>query len=288
MQDAQQQEQNFIRAVIPQLKNGIEHFKTVANILLAYDESKTLVLQQAIVQAKQSLEQAESAASSQLSQVDALTESLTARKGELDHEQINKVKELENLETESQCIADCMETFRKSLDDARRGRDSARGTLRHLENKRKESQAVRDAGIGIMFIPFIGTIIGAIMVGVSQQELDDAQSSLKTAEQELQKSEASVQNYDRMLEEKKRQRTQKKDEIAQCSSTIEQIKQSLAQVYTQRTNIARAQEKLRNALYMLSTLAGRASVATTLTLRTNITQCSAAKILWLEEGASTC
>ncbi|XP_061108170.1 uncharacterized protein LOC133135293 [Conger conger] len=165
-----------------------------------------------------------------------------------------------------------METFRKSLDDARRARDSAQGTLRHLENKRKESQAVRDAGIGIMFIPIIGTIIGAIMVGVSQQELDDAQSSLKTAEQELQKSEASVQNYDRMLEEKKRQRTQKKDEIAQCSSTIEQIKQSLAQVYTQRTNIARAQEKLRNALYMLSTLAGRASVATTLTLRTNITR----------------
>ncbi|XP_061108263.1 uncharacterized protein LOC133135350 [Conger conger] len=260
-------EQDFIWAVIPQLKNGIEHFKTVATILLAYDESKKEVLQKVIVQAKQSLGQAESAASGQLSQVDALTQSLTVRKGELDRQQMNKVKELENLKSESQYIADCIETFSTALNNARRARDSAQGTLRHLENKQRESQAVRDAGIGIMFIPIIGTIIGAVMVGVSQQELDDAQWSLRTAEQELQKSEASAQNYYRMLEEKKRQRTQKKDEIAQCSRTIEQIKQSLAQVYTQRTNIARAQEKLRNAVNMLGTLAGRASVAKTLTQR---------------------
>ncbi|XP_061108520.1 uncharacterized protein LOC133135498 [Conger conger] len=278
MQDAQQQEQNFIRAVIPQLKNGIEHFKTVATILLAYDESKTLALQHAIVQAKWSLEWAESAASSQLSQVDALTESLTARKGELDREQINKVKELENLETESQCIADCMETFRKSLDDARRARDSARGILEDLERKQRVTEAVRDVAIGIMFIPIIGTIPGAIIALVSQVELDNAKSAIRTAEEEVENSEREVNNYYYKLEQKKRQCTKKKDEIAQCSRTIEQIKQSLAQVYTQRTNIARAQEKLRNALYMLSTLAGRASVATTLTQRTNINPMQ--EILW--------
>ena len=156
-------ERDFIRAVMPQLKNGIEHFKTVATILLAYDESQKQALQKVIVKGKQSLGLADSAATAQLSKVNTLTESLTARKGELDHQQTYKAKELENLKSECQSIADSMENFREALENAQRSLNSAHGTLEDLERKCWESETARNVGIGIMFIPFIGTIAGEIL-----------------------------------------------------------------------------------------------------------------------------
>ena len=108
---------------------------------------------------------------------------------------------------------------------------------------------------------------GAIMVGVSEGELNNARWAIRRAEDEVQNCESSVNNFYSNLENKKWQKKQKEDEIAECSRAIEQINQNLAQVYTQRINIGRAQEKLRSSVNALGTLAGRASVAKTLTER---------------------
>lgn len=160
--DAGQQERDFIRAVIPHLRNGIENFKVLATILLDYDESKKRALQQVTLQGQRSLDLADSAASAQLSAVDQYTESLTAMKGQLDQQQRDKSKDLESLKTERQSIADCMETCRAALDDSRRSLDSAQETLKDLERKRENSETTRNVGIVLMFT-IIGTIPGELL-----------------------------------------------------------------------------------------------------------------------------
>lgn len=108
---------------------------------------------------------------------------------------------------------------------------------------------------------------GAIMALVSQDEIDEANRSIRTAEKEVENCKTEIKKYNGKLEEKKIQCQQKKDEIAACSRAVEQIKQSLDQVKAQRSSITRTQEKLRSAVHVLGTLAGRASVAKTLTER---------------------
>ncbi|KAJ8261618.1 hypothetical protein GJAV_G00156360 [Gymnothorax javanicus] len=139
--------------------------------------------------------------------------------------------------------------------------------LQILRGKNSSSEIVLGVGAGLMVIPIIGTIIGGIMVGVSAKELADAKWAMKIAEEEMKKSERAVNDFTDQLEEKTRQCAQKKDEIAECKRTIEQIQQDLEQVYTQRSHITEAQQKIRNAVHMLGTLAGRARVAKTLTER---------------------
>ncbi|XP_036374388.1 uncharacterized protein LOC118770730 [Megalops cyprinoides] len=160
-----------------------------------------------------------------------------------------------------------LETYRQSLADAQRNAESARNNLNGLRRKQQESEAVRNAGIGIMFIPIIGTIIGAVMVGVSQTDLDNAKWAAERAENELRNWQGQVNSYDTKLREKQWQKQQRKSEIEYCQQTLGQIEWSLQDVNQQRTIIARVQEKLRSAVNILGTLAGRASVAETQTRR---------------------
>ncbi|KAG5846171.1 hypothetical protein ANANG_G00146980 [Anguilla anguilla] len=267
MSYAQLQGPEFIRTVIPHLRNGIENFKALADILLEYDESKNQAIQQVIRKGKASLDQADAAASAELSKVNEYTESLTAQKRQLSYEQSYKQTDLENLKSESQYIADCLESNRQALDTAQWSLNSARDTLDELERKQRESQTVRDVGIGIMFIPIIGTIAGAIMVAVSQEELNRAQWAASEAWQEVENCEWAVYNYSSRLEEMKRRRKEKKEEMEECRRAIRQIERSLAQVSEQRNGMLRVQEKIRIAVNALGTLAGRAAVARTLTER---------------------
>ncbi|KAJ8261620.1 hypothetical protein GJAV_G00156380 [Gymnothorax javanicus] len=261
------QEGDFIRAVIPHLKNGIQNFSTLADILLNYNESKDGTIQQVVLSGKQNLERADSAASAELSKVDRITENLTARKGYLDRRQVSETTEQENLRTEMQYLNSCIDSFSSALNDAQWSLNSARGTLADLENKMRESQEKQDIGIGLMFIPIIGTIAGAILIGVSEEELNQARWAASRAEEEVRNSQRAVNNFTYKIEIKKSRRKRKKEKIAECSQTIEQIEWELRQVYTQRSNISEAQQKIRNAVNMLGTLAGRARVAKTLTER---------------------
>ncbi|XP_035283617.1 uncharacterized protein LOC118232640 isoform X2 [Anguilla anguilla] len=267
MSYAQLQGPDFIRTVIPHLRNGIENFKALADILLEYDESKNQAIQQVIRKGKASLDQADAAACAELSKVNEYTERLTSQKGQLSYQQTNKRKDLENLKSESQCIADCLESNRGALDTAQWSLNSVRDTLAELERKQSESETVRNVGIGIMFIPIIGTIAGAIMVAVSQEELNRAQWAASEAWQEVENCERAVSNYSSRLEEMKRRRKEKKEEMEECCRTIRQIERSLAQVSEQRNGMLRVQEKIRIAVNALGTLAGRAAVARTLTER---------------------
>ncbi|XP_035283614.1 uncharacterized protein LOC118232640 isoform X1 [Anguilla anguilla] len=267
MSYAQLQGPDFIRTVIPHLRNGIENFRALADILLEYDESKNQAIQQVIRKGKASLDQADAAASAELSKVNEYTERLTSQKGQLSYQQTNKRKDLENLKSESQYIADCLESNRGALDTAQWSLNSARDTLDELESKQRESEIVRDVGIGIMFIPIIGTIAGAIMVAVSEEELEHAQWAASEAWQEVENCERAVSNYSSRLEEMKRRRKEKKEEMEECCRAIRQIERSLAQVSEQRNGMLRVQEKIRIAVNALGTLAGRAAVAKTLTER---------------------
>ncbi|KAG7455926.1 hypothetical protein MATL_G00246280 [Megalops atlanticus] len=267
MWSVEQREELFVGAVVPRLKEGIDYFNTLASILLDYEESKKQTVQQVIQNGKQSLEQSETAARSELSKVDDYSLSLTVRKGDLARQKEGKTTELNNLRSDCQCIVTTLETYRQSLAEAERHAASARNNLNGLRRKQEESEAVRNAGIGIMFIPIIGTIIGAVMVGVSQTDLDNAKWAAERAENELRNWQGQVNSYDAKLREKQWQKQQRKSDIEYCEQTLRQLEWSLQEVNQQRTNIARVQEKLRSAVNILGTLAGRASVAETQTRR---------------------
>ncbi|KAI1883872.1 hypothetical protein AGOR_G00236510 [Albula goreensis] len=265
MSSVQQQKQDFLQAVIPSLKDGIENFKVLASILLKDSSPDIQNVQQVILKGKQSLEQSEAAASKELSKVDEYTLSLTVRKGELDKEKGTKEADLANLKTHMKFIYDSLENYKIALQDAKHTLSSNQKNLEYIQRKKAEDEAVRNAGIGVMFIPIIGPIIGGVMIGVSQTDLDNAAWAEQEARKEVARCEAEAFRYSRLLKEKHEQKEWERQEINKCNETLQQIDRSLTEVAKQRSNIARMQEKMRSAVNILGTLAGRAKVAETQT-----------------------
>ena len=153
-------DEDFVKAVVPHLKNGLFHFSVVCENLIYFDNSKQSTFKEGVQKAVTSLNKSETVAKSHLDRVDEYTEELTQRKGELESERQSLQTDLANLQTQCRAIEDSMSDYKYALEKAEIEMEFAERHLEHCRDQARHNQTIRDVGIGLMFIPFIGTIIG--------------------------------------------------------------------------------------------------------------------------------
>ncbi|XP_076153403.1 uncharacterized protein LOC143136573 [Alosa pseudoharengus] len=260
--------EDFKSTVLPPLKSGISAFNGLISTLLTtntdivtkeMDSFRTL--RSIIEEVKKYMSQSEEAANTRLRQVDKLTENLTARKGDLERRQSEKSQRLQDLKLKLQSNRAILEIRTKSLNKARNYKREAQWKLQDLQNKKKEAENTRNIGIGLAFIPIVGWIAGGIMIGVGQEDLDQASWAAEQADQEVNAFQSHINTISWQLSENEKQISQVRVEMSQVSADVERIQQDLKTVKNQRTTIANFQSKMRNAVNLLGRLTGTASVA---------------------------
>ncbi|KAG7225312.1 hypothetical protein INR49_014609 [Caranx melampygus] len=139
---------------------------------------------------KQQMEKSEHIANTELQRLDRATETLTVQQSQLAQQKIQKTNELNNLNTHLSSLQSTLRSYYQALETARRNLRSAENTLSDMREKRDKAERLRDAGIGVMFIPVAGWIAGAIMVGVGQSDMNRYSDAADTARREVAYSES--------------------------------------------------------------------------------------------------
>ncbi|XP_029532032.1 uncharacterized protein LOC115138996 [Oncorhynchus nerka] len=261
MLSQERREEDFLREVVPSLKNGMVNFRDMADILLNFDKDQTKALQQEIQKGLNSFQQSEAAAGRQLAHVDKYYEELTCKKGKLESEDRCLKTCLANLESQRQAINDSLQNYSQALDRANWNKMSTQNALDECRDRASYNEGIRNAGIGIMFIPILGLIAGSVMVGVGEVELNKANRQAQQAQEEVNRFQNLVNSFTSQLATKKQEKTEQERMIEECQGNIWKTHVSLKEMKSKRMKIAGFQQKLRNAVHFLSVLAGKANVA---------------------------
>lgn len=159
--------EDFKSTVFPSLQSGIGAFNGLASTLLdtntdiiTKDTEQFRKIRSRIEEVKNNFSQSEEAASARLRQVDKLTESLTARWGDLERQQGEKNQRIENLKQELKSNRAILNMHQHSLYKAQVQMEQAQWRLQDLQCKMKEAEIIKNVGIGLVFIPVVGWIAG--------------------------------------------------------------------------------------------------------------------------------
>lgn len=158
---------SLAHAVIGPLKSGLQSFNTVSQMLLKEEtdyllpDSQTFhEIRPEIENMKKGLERAEQVAMQELRRLDGDTERLTAEQNSLNWQKRTKEGELATFRTQLSSHISSLNSNRNALGTYRGNLRSAEETLASMKRKRDEAEKIRNIGIGLMFIPILGTIAG--------------------------------------------------------------------------------------------------------------------------------
>ncbi|KAG7225324.1 hypothetical protein INR49_014606 [Caranx melampygus] len=186
---------------------------------------------------KQQMEESEHRANTELQRLDRATETLTAEQSQLAQQKKQKTDELNNLNTELSSLQSTLSSYYQALETERGNLQTAENTLSDMRAKRDEAQRIRDAGIGVMFIPIVGWISGALMIGVGQVDMDRASDAADTARQEVANCESQVktysdkvQHYNAKIDQAQRDITEADNKICETEAKLRDM--SMRQVVT--------------------------------------------------------
>ncbi|XP_036433487.1 uncharacterized protein LOC118812519 [Colossoma macropomum] len=264
------QGRNFVKAVSPSLKSGIRSLNALTISLLdidkdlmyvAKDDFKFREIRSAIVNAQQKLGEAESAACGELKLVDYRYEKLMVRKGNLSRQQESIKNNLQNLKCQQRNNKATLDMYKAHRNSAENRLREVREELMRQRRNVEEAEALRDAGIGITFIPIVGWIAGPIMITAAENDIENATFNVEQAEETVGKSESLVQHYSWKVSDYERKIDQTRNEISKTEDELRQIGWEIDEVLMQRKKIADFQEKMRNSVKVLGCLAGTCNVA---------------------------
>uniref|UniRef100_A0A8C9TKU3 Uncharacterized protein n=1 Tax=Scleropages formosus TaxID=113540 RepID=A0A8C9TKU3_SCLFO len=264
-------EKSFVLAVAPSFIEGLQAFNDLSVILIDADEvikgAEYEQIRSFILKAKQSFELSECKASGQLQLTDEEYERLIAKIGELQRQRENKETEHKNLSDELASNQRMLQSYRQSLENARSHLASTQKTLNEIRARMEHDEAVRNAGIGLMFIPIVGPIIGECPNLIfsssltSTLYLNNATGAKNQAESEVQCWVGRVESTSRDLSNCETKVKEKMTEISNVKMNLEEIEKVKQELSRQRSSVAAIQEKLRAAVRVLGKLTGTASVA---------------------------
>ncbi|KAG7243815.1 hypothetical protein INR49_007416 [Caranx melampygus] len=210
---------------------------------------------------KQQMEKSEHIANTELQRLDRATETLTVQQSQLAQQKIQKTNELNNLNTHLSSLQSTLRSYYQALETARRNLRSAENTLSDMREKRDKAERLRDAGIGVMFIPVAGWIAGAIMVGVGQSDMNRYSDAADTARREVAYSESQVNSYSNQVQHYNSLIGQAQRDITAADNKIRETEAKLRDMSVKRGVVADIQDKMRRAVTHLGLLSGVGSVA---------------------------
>ncbi|KAG7243793.1 hypothetical protein INR49_008260 [Caranx melampygus] len=259
---------HLAQALIVPLKSGLCSFNAVSEILLSIQADMVLPgcqtcddIRQQIMNMKQQMEESEHRANTELQRLDRATETLTAEQSQLAQQKKQKTDELNNLNTELSSLQSTLSSYYQALETERGNLQTAENTLSDMRAKRDEAQRIRDAGIGVMFIPIVGWISGALMIGVGQVDMDRASDAADTARQEVANCESQVKTYSDKVQHYNAKIDQAQRDITEADNKICETEAKLCDMSVKCGVVADIQYKMRQVVTHLELLSGVGSVA---------------------------
>ncbi|XP_042189147.1 uncharacterized protein LOC121848556 isoform X2 [Callorhinchus milii] len=182
--------------------------------------------------------------------------------------------EISRMKAEKERLQETVRSTKKELESAEHQRDlerqhlqtaekylaQAKAILRREQQKQQEAETIRNVGIGLMFIPIIGLIIGSPMVGVGQEDLNNANSSVQSATSNCDSQRSKLQESERQLECCRQQVAVKRNELAGVKSLLTQQQQDLEMKRNLYTKLSDVLTVLKRCAQYLCTVHGRVTV----------------------------
>ncbi|RVE64484.1 hypothetical protein OJAV_G00126260 [Oryzias javanicus] len=250
------------------LLKGLRSLNSLSEMLLSTNTDIILPgcqtfddIRQEIEEMKQHLEESEQIAVRELQHLDEETESLTAEQSHLENQKRRREGELENLKLQLDSHRSSLKTYKDALETEKNNLQSAERTLRDMRRKRDEAEKMRNVGIGLMFIPFIGLIPGAVLTAVGQTDLNSASDRVDRARSEIQRCESQITSYSNQVSRYEGFVSQAQNDIQVANWKIHEIRLKLQTLSVTRTTVADFQSKTRRAVHQLGLLCGVGSVA---------------------------
>ncbi|XP_017576132.1 uncharacterized protein LOC108441226 [Pygocentrus nattereri] len=259
---------NSTVAFIEFLEDGLYSIKRVHEVLI--EEDVDLIsgqcsiynyIRKQIVQAKQSLERSEQAASAVLRILDNNIEIFTQDAGKLEREMSNTKQTLDNLKIKQKSNKKLLSDSEGALRQSRTNLSSTRERLQRQEVRRENATTVRNFGLRLIFIPIVGWVVGPAMMIAGAIDMSQASDAIREAETEVRALENDVEKYKSKVLDYEAKILQNESNIKQKHYKEKQIHEEIWKVKQQREAVAEFQMKMRRAVFILSGLSGKASVA---------------------------
>ncbi|AWP16853.1 Hypothetical protein SMAX5B_000254 [Scophthalmus maximus] len=256
------------QAVIRPLKSGLHSFNNVLEMLLHINadivlpDSQTFHdIRQEIENMKQQMEESEQVARKELQQLDGETEHLTAEQSRLANQKSQKELKVEGLKIQLESHRSSLESYKEALEKQRDNLKSAENTRDRMRDRRDGGENVRNAGIGVMFIPIVGWIAGAIMIAAGETERNNASEAVDSANREIKNCESQVTSYSQKVSEYNSLICQAQREIQEADNKIREVEATLRSMSVKREAVSNVQQKMRCAVHQLGKLCGVGNVA---------------------------
>ncbi|GCB79365.1 uncharacterized protein [Scyliorhinus torazame] len=201
-------------------------------------EMDTEMIRKLVNEAHKEAQQACHVASGYVQKIQSECEKLTEEKGRLQKELKDKKGQLESLQHQLKTIEAEKEMNEKCLQEAESSLRLAEEASQRLKDHEKAMETGRNVGIGLLFIPFIGLILGAATIAgceVSRQQAGEAQNSahdhVLSQKENVSKCESVLKACLRNIESKMAEITQNEKEIQASDDELTNQRKLLAKLF---------------------------------------------------------
>ncbi|KAH1183326.1 hypothetical protein KIL84_004818 [Mauremys mutica] len=222
-------------------------------------------IRERIEAASREMSAAEEELGRQLELVDTTTEELVAKKKSLQDEQKEKKGNRERLRIQLDSCRGSEREAREMLERANRQLGEMQAELQRRRADADSNRLTRDIGIGLMFIPLLGTIAGSIMVGCGQVALDAAEKAAGEAQEAVNRHTNEASSYSAEVCRYEEQERQVEAEIAANNQRLAQIDAERKALAMLQGEIVTLQDGLRKCTTLVNGLVGKVCVAKRLT-----------------------
>ncbi|XP_043916188.1 uncharacterized protein LOC122792479 [Protopterus annectens] len=250
MEDINKLQVNFKHAVLPHLKEGLTVLDTLTNKILTVDPNNMQSchdsIRTLIIEVLKHVSLAEESGKKEVAVIDDKCIKLNIQSSNLKEEQRLKETELKSHQSK-------LENWRQMEDASQRRLGDEEQQLHEMQKRAEENKKKRDAGIGLMFIPIIGPIIGSVL-------LAESVPGLAEAEQRVNEIRGNIDHYRNEAHRFSSEINRVHYEIRSVLERSAEIESTLVRLNELKINMADIQKKMRLCAEFVGILSGRVTV----------------------------
>ncbi|KAJ1212905.1 hypothetical protein NDU88_000548 [Pleurodeles waltl] len=255
-------EKSYRRAVLPPFLDGLNSLKSVAETLQTSNDILQDIqhVDQLIKASVKSLTEAENASNVQ---VRALSSNLEERFGMIK----SLDDEMKSLEAQEQGLKEHLSGLqvqeslaRQQLQEAQQAVNNANDALHRAMAAKQAAEEEQKLGIGLIFIPIVGPIMGGITISKANEAIDNAEKMEFEAILDFNHHSRSVSRYEDERQSYSNEIHSTKQKIWAKTREIQNIQQNLNREGSLQQKLTNFIIPLRKCTTLLSTLAGKTIV----------------------------